>query len=309
MEAATTGRETEGRVGTDDQLEGIEGSGQRRAEGSADRARRTRTDQHPQIGAPEVEAASKPRGEAGTELRVAGFEPDRGAKAVGAERLRADDQAIDHRHPATVQGVRLDRIDRAATTDARNEAARHAEKKTAGCRHEREPRIGESIERAERARMTEMVEKSVQERGRPRQGDGEQPGRDADHDREEDEATLAGAHDGPKPSEGCVPRQRDDARRRHLLSCRRHGSRPETAGGHPLASGVAGVTDPRDGRYLPRPQRPAVRDEKKSRLPLFEARVAETSRQPPTKTAQAIDHAGAVGFDRTINAAPVTFDR
>ena len=116
------GGEPERRVGADDQLESVEGAGERCPEGGADRRAGAGADDGAHVGAAEVEGAAEPGGEARSELRIAGLEPDRGAEAVRDQGLQPDRDRILHRHAAAVQRIRFDRIDGAAPTQARRQA-------------------------------------------------------------------------------------------------------------------------------------------------------------------------------------------
>ncbi len=79
-------------VAADDQLEGVERAGKRRAEGAGDRRGGAAADQEPQVVPSEMEHAADPGGHAAAELGVAGFEADRCADAARPDGLRRDNR-------------------------------------------------------------------------------------------------------------------------------------------------------------------------------------------------------------------------
>ena len=185
------GREAKRRVAADDDLEAVEGAGQRGAERGGDGAGGARADHHAKVGTAQVEGAAERGGETRPKLGVAGLEPDRGAEAVGAQRLRADDEGVDHRHAAAGERVGLDRVDRAATTAAQQQPVAGAEQQTAADRQQRKPGVEQPLRGAQRGMAVEPL---VQERRKPRQARGGEAGDNADHHGKRDEADLAGAH-------------------------------------------------------------------------------------------------------------------
>ena len=102
------------RIDADDQLEAVESAGQRRVEGGGDRAGGTAADQDADIVAAQPEGARQPRGQAGTDLRIARLQSNRGAKTAGDHRLPGDDEGVGQRHAPAIERVGLDRIDRGA---------------------------------------------------------------------------------------------------------------------------------------------------------------------------------------------------
>ena len=74
-------RQARRRVAADDQLEGVEGARQGRAERAGDRGRRAAADHDPLVGAAQMKRTPERGGKAAGQLGVAGLEPDRGADA------------------------------------------------------------------------------------------------------------------------------------------------------------------------------------------------------------------------------------
>ena len=123
------------RVGADHQLERIERAGERRIEGGRDGAGSAAADEQAEVVAAQAEGEPGPGGKGGPDLRVAGLEPDRGAHPVRPDRLQHDDDAVAHGHPAAVERVRLDGVDRAAGPPAGQRQPREAERQPADGGH------------------------------------------------------------------------------------------------------------------------------------------------------------------------------
>jgi len=100
MKAATLDRDGGERrdgVEADDQLERIGGSRERSVEGGGDRTGCAAADERAQIVAAQPEELAEPRGDARADLRIAGFEADRGAGAVRNHVLQGDEEAVGKR--------------------------------------------------------------------------------------------------------------------------------------------------------------------------------------------------------------------
>ena len=164
-------REAERRVGADDELKRVERPRERCPEGRADCTGRAGADEHAQVRAAHVEDAAEAGREAGPELRVTGFETDGGTEPVRQQGLRADDQAVDHGHVATVQGVGLDRIDRPPTAPLRQGPGAQPDAEAATDGHQRQPWTVEPVKDTERV---VAEQEHVHERGGVRQPGGEQ---------------------------------------------------------------------------------------------------------------------------------------
>ena len=80
-------RDGGGRISADDDLEGVEGPGQRRTKGPRDRRPRPRPDQYAQVAAPQPQPAAGDRGQPRPQLCIGRLQPDRCAEAVGEDRL------------------------------------------------------------------------------------------------------------------------------------------------------------------------------------------------------------------------------
>ena len=119
------------RIGADDELERVEGAGQRRAERRRDRASRPAPDQHPEILPAQARSHAQVRGEAGSDLRIARLETDRCAAAVRDHGLRRHEEALAQRHASAAQRVGLDRIDRRRRFPAGEPDVDRAEQKAA----------------------------------------------------------------------------------------------------------------------------------------------------------------------------------
>jgi hypothetical protein len=99
------------RIAADNQLEGIERAGQRRIECSRDRAGRTASDKRADIVTAQLDRSAEPRCKGRAELGVGSLHTDRGSEPAGQQGRGDQAKAVRNRHPATEQGVRLDRVD------------------------------------------------------------------------------------------------------------------------------------------------------------------------------------------------------
>ncbi len=181
------------RIRADDQLESVEGAGQRRAEGRRDRAAGAAAHQHAQILAAQPPADAEPRGEAAADLGVAGLEADRRAATVRQHRLRRDEQALLERHAAAAQRVRLDRVHHGGPLPARAPEIDGAERKA------RQHRRGESGDRRDpRGGAEARIERNAVDHDmrdiddQRHHADGDARER-ADDDRQRDQPELAAA--------------------------------------------------------------------------------------------------------------------
>ena len=183
------------RIGADDQLRRVKRAGERRAERRRDRPAGAAADQDAQVLAAQPQRQADARSDGGADLRVARFEPDRGAAAVGDHRLRADDQAFAHRHAAAAQRVGFDRIDRARQLPGASPAVDQPDGEAA------EGQRGESRERGDaRRRAQSHVERDAVDRDMGEvdelghRGHAE-AGQDADDDCDDDQRQFIGAGD------------------------------------------------------------------------------------------------------------------
>jgi hypothetical protein len=71
------------RVSADNQLEGVEGAGERGIEGRRDCAGGSAADQGADVVPAQAEPSAEPRRERGAELRIGRLEPDRGTEPAG----------------------------------------------------------------------------------------------------------------------------------------------------------------------------------------------------------------------------------
>ena len=127
------------RIGADNQLEGVEGSGQRGIEGRCDRAGGAATDEGADVVAAKAEPSAEPRRERGPELRLGRLEPYRSAKPA-REQCHADQaQAVADRHPTAEQRVRLDRIDNLALAPVPQQRSGEADEQAPEHRHQQYP--------------------------------------------------------------------------------------------------------------------------------------------------------------------------
>jgi hypothetical protein len=99
------------RIAADNQLERIEGTGERGVERGRDGRCGTAPDKDPQIVAAQLEQPAERRGGARTQLRKGGFETDRGADPGRQHGQQRQPQTVDQRHAPAMQRVGLDRID------------------------------------------------------------------------------------------------------------------------------------------------------------------------------------------------------
>ena len=190
------------RVGADDQLRRVEGAGERRAERRRDRAAGAAADQDAQVLAAQPQRDADARSDGPADLRIARFEPDRGAAAVGDHRLHADEQAFAHRHAAAAQGVGFDRIDRARHLPGASPAVDQPDRQAAeGQRGESRQREN-SRRRAQSHVERDAVDRDVGDVGElGHRGDAE-AGQDADDDRDDDQRKFIGAHDRAQARRG-----------------------------------------------------------------------------------------------------------
>ncbi len=135
-------RQHRGRIVPDHQLERIERAGQWRIEGGGDRGGGAASDQSAQIAAPEAQPLAEPRRDAGTELRIGGFESDRSAEARRDDGEQGQVGAVVQRHLAAEERIGLDRIDDFARTPAADQDGGAAGQQTADGRdHEDAPPV------------------------------------------------------------------------------------------------------------------------------------------------------------------------
>ncbi len=118
-------------IGADDDLEGVEGAGQRRAERRGDGGARPGADEGAQVAAAQVERLTGQGRRRAAHLGVARLQPHRGAEAVGDDGLQRHEQAVAQRHLAAAQGVGLDRVDRDGAAGARPEPGRQHQHRAA----------------------------------------------------------------------------------------------------------------------------------------------------------------------------------
>ena len=144
----------------------IKSAGQRRAKGRADRPRRTAGNKRAHVAAPQPERRPKPGGQPRPILRIGGLQADRSAKTIRNHRLRGDERAILEGHPAALQRIGLDRIDRplrASTFEHKSRKCREGDRPASGTN----AWIGES-ERNEVAQMRMPEKPAVQKLAVPR---------------------------------------------------------------------------------------------------------------------------------------------
>ena len=132
------------RIAADDQLEAVEGAGERRAERAGNSARGSTADQDAQIGTSQLECPADTRGDAAGQLGVARFDADRSTYPARPNGLHGNDNAAEKGHAAAVQRVRLNRIDLSLRPPAHDQLAGNAEDDAAGerdrnCHHRIEP--------------------------------------------------------------------------------------------------------------------------------------------------------------------------
>ena len=184
------------RIAADDELVRVESAGKRRAERAGNAAGGAATDQDAQIAAPQPESLPHERCDAARKLGVAGLQPDRCPHAARPHRLRRDDQAAAQRHAPAVQRVGFDRVDFARRPMTRKQDTGEPEAQSAEHRNQdRRVRI-ESRLRGQPLARAEPEQKHMQHIHQRRHGRHHQPAERADHDRQQDQARFAGAHEG-----------------------------------------------------------------------------------------------------------------
>ena len=151
-------------VGADDDLEGVEGAGERGAEGRRDPRPRSGAHEGAQIAAPQVERAAGERGQGPAQLGVGRLQPHRGAEAVGDDALDADEQAVARGHPPAVQGVGLHRVHGRLGTAPGPQPGYDPQQQTAGGEHD-EARGRQGGEAGEPLAGLEAIEGDLQAAG------------------------------------------------------------------------------------------------------------------------------------------------
>ena len=192
-------------IGADDQLEGVERAGQRRAEPRRDRAGRAAADQGAQVAAPHLEGDPQPRGEAGGELRVAGFQTHRGAASVRDDVLQGEVDAVAQGHAAAMEGVGLDRIDRrapAGPAQIGGDEDHQSQQRAAEAGTDEQERRRHGVGRAEPRSRGQAIEQLAQGLRDPGHGGDRGAGHAADERRERHEAALAPADEAAQPPRG-----------------------------------------------------------------------------------------------------------
>lgn len=205
-------RQRRGHVGADDDLEGVERPGQRRAEGRGDRPGRAGADQGAHVGAAHAQDAAQLRTGARAHLGVGGLQPDRGAEAVGQQRLRGDDQVVAHRHAAAVQGVGFDRVDQRALASPRDE--RHQPDQQAAQRQHQQLAEADMVEHAQALVRRQAVQPGLQAMGHAALQDGQRRGDQPDQRGQADEPQVAGAELAAQPVQRTVRLHAAPARQR-----------------------------------------------------------------------------------------------
>ena len=148
-------------IDADDQLEGIEGAGQRRMEGGGDAACRAASHQHPQVRAAQAELLADGGGDAGAPLGIARLHADRGAEAVADHRLAGEDDAVEQRHAPAFQRIRLDGIGHRAGAEALHHQRIEPEDEAADGGQEEHPGRGQRRRGAEEAARPGVKERLV----------------------------------------------------------------------------------------------------------------------------------------------------
>ncbi len=190
------------RISADDQFRRIEGAGERRAKRRRDRPAGAATHQDAQVLAAQLQRQADARGDGGADLRIARFEPDRRAAAVGDHGLRGYERAFADRHAAAAQGVGFDRIDRRRPLLGASPALDQPESEPAeGKREERRER-GNPRRRAQSHIERDAVDRDMRAfRDEGHRGHAE-AGQGADDGRDDDLREFIGADDGAQARPG-----------------------------------------------------------------------------------------------------------
>ena len=209
-----TGRERARGVAALDQLEAVEGAGQRRVEGGGDRRRRARRHHHALVLAAQMEITPDHGEDAGAELAVAGLHADRGAAGVGHHGVAGEPHAVAQRHLAAVERVGLDRVDDVVGPDLAEGEGQEPEEQPARRRHHGEAQKVETGLGAEIGMARKGEIQPVQEIDEVAQADRHQ----ADHDPHDhaagDQAGLVVAHGAAQGGVAELKRAERVARRR-----------------------------------------------------------------------------------------------
>ena len=175
-------------------FEGEEGAGERRGKRGADRSGRAAGHQQPHVAA----ARRQPLADMGTErradLRIAGFQPDRSAKAVREQGLHRDQQAAAKGDAPAIKRIGLDRIGELLALNSAGKKHPIAARTTP-------PRIGTSSVRCQemtpvgaQMRVERNVEQqSVRDLAQFGNSRDQQSAQQADHDGDRDDAGFAAA--------------------------------------------------------------------------------------------------------------------
>ncbi|MEY9255712.1 hypothetical protein ABH990_006710 [Bradyrhizobium ottawaense] len=203
-EAARIGGRAADRIDADDQLTGVEGTGDRRAECRRDRSRSAAADHQAQIVAAQIEELAEQRGDPRANLGIAGLEADRGAAAVGDQRLARHDDAVPHRQIAAAQRVRLDRVDRVRNLHPTPRPLHDAKRKPTQrrrdqCRPRADARVGRQVDIDGNS-----IDHHVRDLRDMRHQRHHRPGQRADHQRQRDQIELVAAQQSAQPNHDAV---------------------------------------------------------------------------------------------------------
>src|SRR5208337_134610 len=162
----------------------------------APNALETRTPQT--AAAPQPESHPEPRSNPRTHLRVGRFQPHRCAKTVRNHRLHGDERTLLEGHPAALQRIGLNRIDRPLRHPLLHIKPGNTENKTP---HERHQRLDWRIERNQTAQLPVPEKPEMQQFRAPEQPGHAETGEGADARRKTNETHFV-APDEPAQLQG-----------------------------------------------------------------------------------------------------------
>ena len=194
----TDGGKNEGRIGPQNEFECVERASERRTECRADGTRRTTSDQRAHVAAAQPESHPEPRSNPRTHLRVGRFQSHRCAKTVRNHRLHGDERTLLEGHPAALQRIGFNGIDRPLRHPLLHIKPGNTENKTT---HERHQRLDWRIERNQTAQLPVPEKPEMQQFRAPEQPGHAETGEGADARRKTNETHFV-APDEPAQLQG-----------------------------------------------------------------------------------------------------------
>ncbi|MHC2309207.1 hypothetical protein ACVIJ1_005677 [Bradyrhizobium elkanii] len=248
--AGDDGHESGRGVGSQHDLEGIEGAGQRSRKRCADRPRRAAGHQQPHVVAAGGEALADMGAKHRADLRVSRFQSDRPTEPVGQQRLDRDQQAAAEGHPAAIERVGFDGVSELLSLHASREVQPdQRQDQAANCRDQQGALPGNHAGGAEMCVEGNVEQQRVRGLAEARDRRNEDAAQQPDDNADQHEASLAIAHEiaqelRQQTGAGSSGRLRGICRQRHPMPdpvaarCARQGSR-SCSTGRPTRSGIA----------------------------------------------------------------------